>query len=161
MPIGRTAELSVLSEIKGHPLALYSDFRRLFAGRVVSAVGDKFFAISIAWWVLSQAGENAKFHLGLVMAVNVIPVVVFGPLLGTVADRCDKRKVMLWADAARAALVFLLAWFLFSGNLTLALLYGLCFAVSAFGPLFESAVAGSLVMEYITFKLKVRDKLQG
>lgn len=137
--------MSVLSEIKGHPLALYSDFRRLFAGRVVSAVGDKFFAISIAWWVLSQAGENAKFHLGLVMAVNVIPVVVFGPLLGTVADRCDKRKVMLWADAARAALVFLLAWFLFSGNLTLALLYGLCFAVSAFGPLFESAVAGSLV----------------
>ena len=145
MPIGRTGELSVLNEIKSHPLALYSDFRRLFAGRVVSAVGDKFFAIAIAWWVLSRAGENAKFHLGLVMAVNVIPVVLFGPLLGTLADRCDKRKVMLWADAARAALVFLLAWFLFSGKLTLALLYGLCFAVSAFGPLFESAVAGSLV----------------
>ena len=134
-----------LSEIKGHPLALFGDFRRLFAGRVVSAVGDKFFAISIAWWVLSRAGENAKFHLGLVMAVNVIPVVLFGPLLGTLADRCDKRKVMLWADAFRAALVFLLVWFLFSGKLTLALLYGLCFAVSAFGPLFESAVAGSLV----------------
>ncbi|MCX5784481.1 MAG: MFS transporter [Elusimicrobia bacterium] len=135
----------ILSEIKNHPLALFSDFRRLFAGRVVSAVGDKFFAISIAWWVLSRAGENAKFHLGLVMAVNVIPVVVFGPLLGTLADRSDKRKVMLWADAARAALVFLLAWFLFAEKLTLPLLYGLCFFVSAFGPLFESAVAGSLV----------------
>ncbi|HAH32288.1 MAG TPA: hypothetical protein DCL44_08245 [Elusimicrobia bacterium] len=135
----------ILDEIKGHPLSLFSDFRRLFAGRVVSAVGDKFFAISIAWWVLSLAGENSKLHLGLVMAVNVIPVVVFGPLLGTMADRYDKRKVMLWADAARAALVFLLAWFLFSGKLTLAWLYALCFAVSAFGPLFESAVAGSLV----------------
>ena len=78
------------------------------------------------------------------MAVNVIPVVLFGPLLGTLADRCDKRKVMLWADAFRAALVFLLVWFLFSGKLTLALLYGLCFVVSAFGPLFESAVAASI-----------------
>ena len=89
-------------ELKNHPLALFADFRRLFAGRVVSAVGDKFFSIAIAWWVLTKAGENSRFHLGLIMAVNVIPVIVFGPLLGTLADRSDKRKVMLAADAARA-----------------------------------------------------------
>ncbi|OGS11388.1 MAG: hypothetical protein A2234_00325 [Elusimicrobia bacterium RIFOXYA2_FULL_58_8] len=134
----------LLAAVRAHPLALFADFRRLFAGRVISAVGDKFFSIAIAWWVLSRAGMNSKFHLGLIMAVNVIPVVVFGPFLGTIADRCDKRRVMLAADAARAALMLALAGLLWADGLTLAWLYTLCFLISGFGPLFESAVAASI-----------------
>ena len=134
----------LLAELKAHPLALFADFRRLFAGRVISAVGDKFFSIAVAWWVLSRAGESSKFHLGLIMAVNVIPVVVFGPLLGTLADRSDKRRVMLAADAARAALMLALACLLWTDSLSLAWLYALCFLISGFGPLFESAVAASI-----------------
>lgn len=135
----------VIGEIKSHPLALFPDFRRLFVGRIISAVGDKFFAIAIAWWVLSEAGTKSKFHLGLVMAMNVIPVVLFGPLLGTLSDRSDKRKVMMAADAARALLVFCLALLLWGGGLRLPLLYALCFCIAGFGPLFESATAASLL----------------
>ena len=135
---------ALTDDLKRHPLALFADFRRLFIGRVVSAVGDKFFSIAIAWWVLTKAGENSRFHLGLIMAVNVLPVIVFGPLLGTLADRSDKRRVMLAADAARAALMLALAGFLWADRLTLAWLYSLCFLISSFGPLFESAVAASL-----------------
>jgi len=135
----------LIGEIKNHPLALFADFRRLFAGRVISAVGDKFFSIAIAWWVLSAAGEGSKFHLGLIMAVNVLPVIVFGPLLGTLSDRSDKRRVMLAADAARACLVLALALLLWSGRLNLYWLYSICFLISGFGPLFESAVAASIL----------------
>lgn len=135
----------IMSEIRSHPLALFADFRRLFAGRVISAVGDKFFSIAIAWWVLSKAGESSKFHLGLIMAMNVIPVVLFGPLLGTLSDRSDKRRVMLAADAARSGLVLLLAALLWTGRLDLYWLYAICFLISGFGPLFESAVAASLL----------------
>ncbi len=135
----------VMTEILAHPLALFADFRRLFTGRVISAVGDKFFSISIAWWVLSRAGENSRFHLGLVMAVGVVPVVLFGPLLGTLSDRSDKRRVMLAADLARAALVLILAALLLAGRLSLGWLYALCFLIAGFGPLFESAVAASLL----------------
>ena len=134
----------LITELKKHPLALFADFRRLFAGRVVSAVGDKFFSIAIAWWVLTKAGGDSRFQLGLIMAVNVIPVIVFGPFLGTLADRSDKRRVMLAADAARAALMLVLAGFLWADRLTLGWLYSLCFLISAFGPLFESAVAASI-----------------
>jgi MFS family permease len=135
----------IITEVRSHPLALFADFRRLFLGRVISAVGDKFFSIAIAWWVLSKAGESSKFHLGLIMAMNVIPVVVFGPLLGTLSDRSDKRRVMLAADAARSGLVLLLAGLLWSGRLDLYWLYAICFLISGFGPLFESAVAASIL----------------
>ena len=135
----------IIGELKTHPLALFADFRRLFLGRIISAVGDKFFSIAIAWWVLSTAGERSKFHLGLIMAVNVLPVVLFGPLLGTLSDRTNKRLVMLAADAARAALVLALALLLWSGRLNLWLLYAICFLIAGFGPLFESAVAASIL----------------
>ena len=135
----------IINEVRSHPLALFADFRRLFLGRVISAVGDKFFSIAIAWWVLSKAGESSKFHLGLIMAMNVIPVVIFGPLLGTLSDRSDKRRVMLAADAARSGLVLLLAGLLWSGRLDLYWLYAICFLISGFGPLFESAVAASIL----------------
>lgn len=131
--------------MREHPLALFPDFRRMFAGRTVSAVGDKFFSIAIAWWVLSSGGGRSKFHLGLIMGMNVLPVVLFGPLLGTLADRSDKRRVMLAADAARAALVLILAALLLEGRLTLPLLYALCFCIAGFGPLFESAEAASIL----------------
>lgn len=135
----------IIGELRAHPLALFPDFRRLFVGRVISAVGDKFFSIAIAWWVLSEGGGGAKLHLGLVMAVNVLPVVLFGPLLGTLSDRSDKRRVMLAADAARAALVLLLASLLWGGRLNLYWIYSICFLISGFGPLFESATAASLL----------------
>lgn len=135
----------LIDAAKGHPLALFPDFRRLFAGRAISAVGDKFFSMAIAWWVLSEAGASSKLHLGLIMAVNVLPVIVFGPLLGTLSDRSDKRRVMMGADAARALLVLLLALLLLGGRLNLYWLYSICFLISGFGPLFESATAASLL----------------
>ncbi len=138
-----------------HPLALFADFRRLFAGRLISSVGDKFFSIAIAWWVISRSGGNAKFQLGLVMGVTVIPVVLFGPALGTLVDRSDKRRVMMFADGARALCVFMLAWLLYTDSLTLPALYVLCFLISAFGPLFESAVSSSIL------RLTSAEKLAG
>jgi MFS family permease len=145
---------NLTAALREHPLALFADFRRLFIGRLVSAVGDKFFSIAIAWWVISRSGGSA-LQLGLVMGVTVIPVVIFGPVLGTLVDRSDKRRVMLLADAARALCVLTLAWLLYSDSLTLPALYALCFLISAFGPLFESAVSSSIL------RLSSPEKLAG
>jgi len=129
---------------RDHPLWLFSDFRKLFAGRMISAVGDKFFSIALSWWVISQGDESSKLHLALVMAANLLPVVLFGPLIGALVDRADKKRCMLTADVARCLFVALLAALLVTGRLTLPLLYLLCFCVSAFIPLFEAAVSSSL-----------------
>ncbi|MCK4935277.1 MAG: MFS transporter [Elusimicrobiales bacterium] len=135
----------IMDKFKKHPLSMFGDFRKVFAGRVISAIGDKFFAIAIAWWVVSSGDENSKMHLGLLMAVNVVPVILFGPFLGTLVDRSNKRMTMLIADAFRMIFVFSLAMVMFTGNLNLVILYGLCFLVSMFGPMFEASVSSSLL----------------
>jgi MFS family permease len=129
---------------KKHPLAAFPDFRRLFCGRLISAVGDKFFTIALAWWIISQGGPKSKLHLGLLLAVNSIPVVIAGPFMGTLVDRMDRRRCMLTADAARFLLMIALCLLLYSGSLALGELYAICFLLAAFIPLFESSVGGSL-----------------
>ncbi len=131
--------------ISGHPLALFPDFRKLFTGRVFSAIGDKFFSIALAWWVIEQGGENSKFLLGMLMAANMAPIILFGPLLGTVVDRVNKKYCMLAADMLRAVLILMLAFLLYRGELTLPLVYLLCFGIASLAPLFESATNSVLL----------------
>ncbi len=133
-----------LNVIQDHPLVQFPDFRRLFLGRLISALGDKIFTIALAWWVVSNGGESSKLMLSILMAVNVAPVVLFGPAMGTVADRVDRRRCMIVADAARAALVFTLLIALKYCWLAHSILFALVFATAAFSPLFESAASSSL-----------------
>jgi len=132
--------------IAQHPLILFQDFRKFFLGRIISAIGDKFFTIALAWWVVSHGGVNSKLHLGLLMAINVLGVVLFAPWMGALADKLDKKRCMMAADAGRFILLVLLTYFLYRGELTLPLLYFFSFAIAAFVPLFESASNSSLVL---------------
>lgn len=129
-----------------HPLILFGDFRKFFLGRIISAVGDKFFTIALAWWVVSHGGVNSKFHLGMLMAINVLGVVLFSPWMGVLADKLDKKYCMMAADAGRFLILAMLTYLLYCGQLNLLLLYFSCFAIAAFVPLFESASNSSLVL---------------
>ncbi|PIS47643.1 MAG: antiporter, partial [Elusimicrobia bacterium CG08_land_8_20_14_0_20_51_18] len=137
---------------KEHPLFLFRDFRNLFLARMISAVGDKFFQIALVWWALGE-GDRGKFNVGLIMAVNFLPVVLFGPFLGAYVDRANKKRAMLFADFARALLVFTLFILLRLDHLSLYAALALVFLLSGFGPMFESSVASSL------FRLTSRDHL--
>ncbi len=133
-----------MSGTGGHPLALFPDFRKFFIGRFVSAVGDKFFSIALAWWVVSSGGSNSSLHLGLLMATTMAPIVLFGPFMGTLADRFHRKGCMIAADVVRLGLLLLLSALLASDRLSLPRLYLLVFAVSLFMPLFEAAANSSL-----------------
>lgn len=127
-----------------HPLVLFQDFRHLFAGRLISSIGDKFFTIALAWWVISLGGTESRIHLGILMALNLLPIVLFGPFMGTLVDRFDRRKCMLVADLCRGGLAALLFLLLATGTLTLPVLYLITFFIAVFVPLFEAAVSSSL-----------------
>ncbi len=128
-----------------HVLYLYRDFRNLFWARLVSSIGDKFYTIALAWYVLSLDGEtDDRIHLGLLMAVNLIPVILFGPVIGTFTDRWNKKTCMIVSDLTRALLVGLLTFFMWSGQLSMPLLYILSFLQALCVPLFDTSVQSSL-----------------
>jgi len=129
--------------LKDHPLYIFKDFRNLFLGRVISAIGDKFFQIALIWWAMGE--ENGKFNVGLIMSANFLPIVLFGPFLGTYVDKSNKKINMLVADFFRAILVFTLSLFFYLKFLNFYIALTIIFLISFFAPLFESSVASSLL----------------
>jgi MFS family permease len=79
------------------------DFRLLWAGQVISQLGDWFDTIALFTLVLRLTGSGRA--VGLVLVARFLPSVVLGPLSGVVADRFNRRHIMIASDVARAAVV--------------------------------------------------------
>lgn len=128
-----------------HVLFKYPDFLLYFLGRFISAAGDKVFTIALAVWMMSDGSPENKMHLGFLLAMNTLPVVLFGPFAGSLVDRFNRKTCMLIADASRALVLLMTFFLLVSGNLHIAMMYGICFLLALFVPLFESAASASVM----------------
>ena len=93
-------------------------FAAVSAGQLVSTVGSALTAWAIPVWVLRETGSVMLFSLTGVLAF--IPLLVALPLAGAVADRFDRRRVMLTAGAAAAATEALFAVLLWAGRVPLS-----------------------------------------
>ncbi|HEX6139866.1 MAG TPA: MFS transporter [Candidatus Limnocylindria bacterium] len=84
-------------------------FTRLFAAQLVSFAGDWFSTVAILGLVLDLTGSPAVASLVLVVQTGAFAVA--SPIAGVLADRFDRRRLMVAADLARVpvALAFLLA----------------------------------------------------
>ncbi|MGW4207775.1 MFS transporter [Lentzea sp. NPDC004789] len=79
------------------------DFRLLWGGRAVSLFGSWLLVVAVPAHVYALTGS--VFATGLTLAAEYLPVAVLGPVAGVLADRWDRRRVMIAADLFRAAAV--------------------------------------------------------
>ncbi len=88
------------------------DFRTVLIGQGISALGDAVSVTTMPLLVLALTGSGLQ--MGIVGVLQRLPDLLFGLPAGAYADRWDRRKMMLWADAARAILTAFipLAWVL-------------------------------------------------
>jgi len=81
-------------------------FRRLWAVTAVCAVGDwlSLLALSALATQLTSGYQAQSFALGAVVATKLLPSLLLGPLAGALADKLDRRHVMIVCDVLRAGL---------------------------------------------------------
>jgi MFS family permease len=109
------------------------NYRRYFTGQSISLVGTWMQTIAQSWLVLQITGSGTA--VGLLVAVQTLPVLLLGPYGGVVADRVDKRKLMIVLQAMMGVLALVLGLLTITHHVklweifTLALLLGLnnCF----------------------------------
>jgi len=116
-------------------------FRRLWIGQSVSVIGDGMQRIALLWWAKHHGG-NAL--LAAIALSTVVPVVAGSPIGGWLADRADRRRLLLGADLVRLGSTSTLAVLLFGGNpssvVVCALVVVAGFATSVFDPTYATAV---------------------
>lgn len=102
---------------------------RLFAtGQVVSLSGTWGQRVAQDWLVLELSG-NSGVALGVTTALQFLPVLLFGLYGGVLADRYDKRRLLLGAQAAMGLLALTLAVLDLSGAVQLWHVYALAFGL--------------------------------
>jgi MFS family permease len=69
------------------------NYRRFFTGQSISLIGTWMQTTAQSWLVLTLTGSATD--LGFIVALQTLPVLLLGPYGGVVADRVDKRRLMI------------------------------------------------------------------
>jgi MFS family permease len=83
------------------------DFLLLWAGQMVSAVGD-WVIVAVLFAFVDQISGGKSYAISLMMLAKFLPAVLLGFLAGIIIDRLDRKKTLISCDICRAALVLLL-----------------------------------------------------
>ncbi|MGI8477180.1 MAG: MFS transporter, partial [Thermomicrobiales bacterium] len=80
----------------------------LWLSQLVSNFGDTLPYIALVVLVFQITGRGAA--VAVLVAAEIVPILLLGPLAGVVIDRFSRKGVLIGADVFRAALVITLVW---------------------------------------------------
>jgi len=112
----------------------------LWVSQVLSGIGDQLYMLAAMWIAVERFGNQA----GYVAAAIGIGKITFGLLGGIIADRFDRRRVMIVSDIVRFLAVAPLPIIAYSGTIHLWHLVVTGALMGAFGAFFDPALQASL-----------------
>ena len=83
-------------------------FARLYSAQIINLIGDALTWLGLALLAFELAGENAGVILSAALTLRVTAYVVLSPLAGAIADRIDRKQIMVITHLARMGIVCLL-----------------------------------------------------
>lgn len=117
-------------------------FYTIILTQTFSMIGSRISSLAVGMWIFAQTGEATP--LALVTFFTTLPMVIASSLSGVLADRYDRRHVMVLADIGQAAGTLLLLLSFASGSFEVWHLYVVTVIQSLFGvfqgPAFSAAV---------------------
>src|SRR5207248_10893562 len=78
----------------------YRDYRLIWTGQVISNIGSSMQQLGLGWLIVQLAERNGAsqlvpVYLGLVGLARGVPVIFAGLTAGVIADRVDRRKLIM------------------------------------------------------------------
>lgn len=126
------------------------NFTTYLLGRSISVLMSSVYTFAIGLYVLKMTGSGLSFAVTL--SLQILPTVLVGPLAGVLADRFDKKLMVVLTDALSGAL-FLTLFFLSAGGLTLLEIYAATLLLSTLQALYnvciDSAVPDIVAPQHI------------
>jgi MFS family permease len=132
------------------PLRASRDLRLLIAGNVVSGMGTQATLVALPFQIYTQTGS--AFLTGLLGLVELGPLVVMTLLGGALADRHDRRRLLLLDQIALVATASLLAVGAFAGSPPIGVLYVLGGLLGGFGAV-QNVIRSAIVPNVVAPEL--------
>jgi MFS family permease len=129
----------------------YRDFRVLWMGACTSSIGTWMQKVAQSWLVLELT--DSAWYLALDAFVGELPLLLFTLIGGVVADRRDRRRLLLASQVVQMASAFALAVLVAAGHVTVWYVIGLSFVsgcAQAFGgPAYQSLMPSLVSKEHL------------
>lgn len=90
-------------QAKSNSVFRNKNFMLLFIGKLVSQFGDAIYNMAVGWYILTITSSAAQ--MSIYMALGTIVYIVMGPVGGVIADRMDRKKLIIWMDLIRGIAV--------------------------------------------------------
>ena len=121
-----------------HALGKNKNFITLMTAQAISSLGDWLSIVAIITMV-GLKWEATPMQMSFIILSLAMPMALLGPISGTIADRMERKKLMVFSDVVRGGLILLL---------TLAtnvwMVYGCLFLLGIFSSVFVPAKNGKL-----------------
>src|SRR5687767_5019788 len=101
------------------------DYRLLFQGSAVTSVGFWMQQAALGWLVLDLT--NSPFYLGLAGFARQFPMMVVSPFGGVLADRLDRKLLLVWTQVFQLVLCIILSALVFGGWVNIWHVLGISF----------------------------------
>lgn len=130
----------------------YPDYRLYWFSLLVSVIGSQMQIIVVGWHVYEITGD--ALLLGLTGAFRAVPLIMFGLFGGAIADRVDRRRVIVVTQSSGLVFAALLGVLTTTGQVTAWWIYALTFLTtlaSAFeGPARQAMIPAMVPRHHIT-----------
>jgi MFS family permease len=131
----------------------YRDFRLLWFGALTSSIGTWMQKVAQAWLIVTLTGSQSAFYLGLDSFLGELPILLLTLVAGVVADRRDRRHMMLMSQVVQMGVAFTLAGLVFFDAIQIwhiLLLSCISGCAQAFGgPAYQSLVPTLVGKEHL------------
>ncbi len=122
------------------------NYRLYFIGQLVSLSGTWMQTVALGWLVLQITGSGTQ--VGIVVALQFLPMLLLGPWGGLIADRYDKRNILYLTQIAFLIPTLLLGILVYFESINLILLYVLA-VIFGFVRVFDNPARQTFVSELV------------
>ena len=131
----------------------HRNFRLLWLGALTSSIGTWMQKVAQAWLIVTLTGPSSAFYLGLDSFAGEAPILLFTLIGGVVADRRDRRHMMLTSQIVQMLVALLLAALIFTNVIEVWMVLTLSFlsgCAQAFGgPAYQSLIPTLVGKEHL------------
>ena len=118
------------------------NFSILIVGQIISLFGSAIQRFALSLYLLDLTGSASIF--ATILALSVIPIIILSPFAGVMADRFNKRNIMVALDTLSGIIIVIYGVILFTGNDHYIIVAVMMLLLSGISTLYQPSVTASI-----------------
>ncbi|GAA0087017.1 MFS transporter [Clostridium sp. CTA-7] len=120
----------------------YKNIILFYIGRFISIFGTSIYTFAMSLYVLKITGSSLSFSTTLIL--SILPVIILNPIAGVIADKYDRKKLVVIADLLNGLFLFSIYLISILKGLSIGVIYLSTFVITSINIIFDISIGASI-----------------